>query len=77
MLRDIEGQQFSDAVKEKLGPRVAIMGERQHGTARHSTALHFAGSSSEVSVQHGRYSQHLRLCLGSLDSAAVGQAPFN
>lgn len=28
MLRDIEGQQFSDAVKDKLGPRIAIMGER-------------------------------------------------
>lgn len=27
MLRDIEGQQFSDAVRDKLGPRVAIMGE--------------------------------------------------
>jgi hypothetical protein len=40
MLRDIEGQQFSDAVKEKLGPRVAIMGERQHSTAQHDTAQH-------------------------------------
>lgn len=27
MLRDIEGQQFSDAVRDKLGPRVSIMGE--------------------------------------------------
>lgn len=27
MLRDIEGQQFSDAVRDKLGPRVGIMGE--------------------------------------------------
>jgi hypothetical protein len=27
MLRDIEGQQFSDAVRDKLGPRVAVMGE--------------------------------------------------
>jgi hypothetical protein len=27
MLRDIEGQQFSDAVRDKLGPRVALMGK--------------------------------------------------
>jgi len=30
MLRDIEGQQFSDAVRDKLGPRIAIMGEGGH-----------------------------------------------
>jgi hypothetical protein len=54
MLRDIEGQQFSGAVRDKLGPRVALMGELLRcvdcSSTVHSTAVCRLSSSAALAA---------------------------
>lgn len=48
MLRDIDGQQFADAVSKKLGPRMQLMGECTAAPTQYTAARH---DSEHTAVQ--------------------------
>jgi len=50
MLRDIEGQQFADAVKDKLGQRMAITGESHH--QQQQQQQQDTTSNSHAAIEH-------------------------